>query len=223
MNKKNVLIVVAHPDDEILGCGGLIAKNNQLYNYHVLILTDGTAGRYDESQQQALISAVKKANNIVGTHHFHIEKFPNQGLDTLPLTEIAQCVEHYIASIQPFQVYTHHIGDLNMDHRITHEAVKLACRPMPGQIVKELYSFYIASSTEWNMIENEQVFIPNTFVDIENVLDQKIKALACYQSENKVFPHPRSAKGLKVLAHYWGMMSGIECAEPFKLIRKLAD
>jgi len=118
-------------------------------------------------------------------------------------------------------VFTHHFGDLNKDHRLVYEATITASRPLAGQKIKKIYTYYVPSSTEWNSIEKKDIFIPNFFLDIKQEMDLKIKAMKCYKSEYKRYPHPRSPKALKAYAHYWGLSIGIEYAEPFVLIREI--
>lgn len=219
---KNILIIAAHPDDEVLGCGGLIALESEKGNRcYVLFLTDGSGNRYDSEDKKKLLQNVQEANSTLGTFKVIHEAFPNQALDTVPVTTVAQCLERHISEIKPDEIYTHHSGDLNRDHQIVYEATMVACRPLPGQSVKNIYSYYAPSSTEWHFTEGEKPFIPNVFVDIECSIEKKNAAMHCYQTECKNYPHPRSLESLRVYANYWGVTVGIECAEPFKLIRSL--
>ena len=221
--KRNInLIIAAHPDDEVLGCGGLIKKVSKTENCFVLILSSGAETRYKKSMEDILKNNALKSNHILGTKETFFENLPNQKMDTLPILKITQLIERYIKKIKPTRVFTHHIGDLNKDHQVVAEATITACRPIVGQIVKELYSYNVPSSTEWNEIEGEKNFIPNTFIDIKDELKYKIKAMKCYKSECREYPHPRSPKALKTHSNYWGLVTGLEYAEPFKLIRRLS-
>lgn len=221
MSKKN-LIIAAHPDDEILGCGGLIPREIEKQNpCYVLVLTDGSAGRYGQKKASRLKKSTSAAHQILGTTEIIVEQFPNQALETVPITAIAQCLEKHIQKICPTSVYTHHGGDLNHDHQIVYEASLVACRPFYGQKIRELYSYNVPSSTEWRCIEDDRPFIPNVFVDIGRWLDKKISAMKTYATEYKSYPHPRSAESLKAHANYWGLTVGMEYAEPFRLIRWL--
>jgi N-acetylglucosamine malate deacetylase 1 len=217
------LIIAAHPDDEILGCGGLIKKYSQTEEFYTLILTAGAKGRYDDSMENTLRSHAKKANSMIGTKELFFEDLPNQELDAIPIISVTQVIEKYIQLLQPHRVFTHHIGDINKDHQIIAEATFTATRPICGQIVKEVYSYNVPSSTEWNVIEGEKIFIPNIFIDITDQVDSKIEAMCCYESECRPYPHPRSPKAIKSHSNYWGIVSGFEYAEPFKLIRKIGD
>lgn len=214
------LIIAAHPDDEVLGCGGIIKKySNQ--DFYVLILTNGSDTRYDNSMKNVLKQNALEANRILGTKEIFFENLPNQKMDNIPILEVTQVIEKYIQLLKPQRVFTHHIGDLNRDHQIISEATLTATRPIVNQIVKEVYSYNVPSSTEWNMIEGEKIFIPNIFIDIKQELQYKLDAMLCYESECREYPHPRSQKALKTYANYWGIISGFEYAEPFKLIRKI--
>jgi len=217
------LIIAAHPDDEVLGCGGIIKKYSIEEDFFVLILSDGAGTRYDEVMGSALKENAIKANNILGTKEVFFENLPNQRMDKMSVLEVIQLVENYIKKLKPNRVFTHHVGDLNKDHRIVAEATFTATRPIVGQTVKEVYSYNVPSSTEWNSVAGERVFIPNIFVDIKDKLNFKLKAMECYESECREYPHPRSIKSLKAHANYWGLVSGFEYAEPFKLIRKLGN
>jgi len=215
------LVIAAHPDDEILGCGGTIKKLSSKEDFYVLILTGGADTRYEKSMENVLQGHAIKANKIVGTKELFFENLPNQKMDAIPIIEVTQIIEKYINKLTPDRVFTHHIGDLNKDHQVIAEATFTATRPIVGQIVKEVYSYNVPSSTEWNFIEGEKTFIPNTFIDIKDELRFKLDAMMCYESECREYPHPRNEKSLKVHSNYWGLVSGYEYAEPFKLIRKL--
>ncbi|MCG8375255.1 MAG: PIG-L family deacetylase, partial [Chlorobiales bacterium] len=122
---------------------------------------------------------------------------------------------------QPQVIYTHHAGDLNIDHVLTHRAVLTAVRPIVGCPVKDLYTFEVASSTEWAFQQFKPVFTPNTFTDISQTIEEKISAMECYESETRIFPHPRSAESLRIQARRWGAVVGLEYAEAFELIRSI--
>jgi len=217
-----ILIIAAHPDDEVLGCGGLIALECARHTpCHVLILTDGSGGRYDETMAAVHRQNTLVANRLLGATAVLRENFPNQALETVPVRQIAHCIEKHLAAIRPAAVYTHHGGDLNRDHRIAHEATLVACRPLPGQGVGALYTYYVPSSTEWNFIQGEKPFVPNVFVDIAATIGKKVAALEIYATECHRYPHPRSPEGLRASARYWGMCVGMEWAEPFQLLRQI--
>ncbi len=214
------LIIAAHPDDEILGCGGTISKHNKKQDFYVLILTSGAEGRYSKDMEKQLHENAISANKIIGTKEVFIEALPNQALDSIPLTTVIQVIEKYINKLKPETIFIHSPGDLNKDHRIVYEACVTAARPMPKQIVKKVYTYFVASSTEWS--RNEEHFMPNTFVDIKKTMEKKIAAMKCYTSECRPAPHPRSLEALPIYASFWGISSGLEYAEPFLLIQDIS-
>jgi LmbE family N-acetylglucosaminyl deacetylase len=173
--------------------------------------------------EETLLSHALQANALLGVKELFFESLPNRGIDTLPIIDVTQTIERYIARLRPQRVFTHHIGDINKDHQVIAEATFTATRPICGQGVKEVYSYNVPSSTEWNMIEGEKVFVPNLFIDITATVDTKIEAMCCYKSECRPYPHPRSPEALRIHANYWGVISGFEYAEPFKLIRKIGE
>lgn len=228
MNKKNiVLVVAAHPDDEVLGCGGTIAKHVLAGDeVNVLILGTGIAARY-KSQKAVPISELKKLRlsakrsaDILCVKRLFFSDLPDNQFDTLPLLKIVKEIEQIKNKISPSIIYTHHIEDLNIDHCLTARAVITATRPQPTESVKAIYSFEVLSSTEWNFSYSESTFHPNVFIDISNTLDKKLKALAVYKSEFREYPYPRSFKGVEILAHLRGMTIGVDSAEAFTLVRE---
>jgi LmbE family N-acetylglucosaminyl deacetylase len=217
--KERVLIVAAHPDDEVLGCGGFIAKQSDKFDIYVLFLTNGASGRFSDQQCRRHLENAQKANDILGTKQVVFLDFPNQKLETVPLIDVTQAIEKQIAEIKPFRVFTHDYGDLNKDHQITFEAVSTAVRAIPEQIVKELFTYYVPSSSEWGRIQG--AFTPNVWLDITEVLDKKLEAMRAYDSEGRAYPHPRNTESLKSIHRFFGINSGMECAEPFKLIHSI--
>jgi len=215
------LIIAAHPDDEILGCGGFIANHAEFEECYVLILTAGATGRYDDSMDDVLRSSALEANKVLGTKKLYFEDLPNQQLETMPIIQITQCIEKYIKKTKSTRVFTHHGGDINRDHQVVYEATMTATRALPGQTVKEVYTYNTPSSTEWNCYDGEKIFIPTVFEDITESIDKKLKAISMYKSELREYPHPRSIQTLKTHASYWGTVSGLEYAEQFKLMRKM--
>ena len=219
--KQKTLVIAAHPDDEILGCGGIIKKLSTKEDFFVVIMTGGADGRYSSDMEEKLRQNAKDANSIIGTKELFFESFPNQKLETIPISDIVQNIEAYISKFKPHRVFTHFVNDLNKDHQILAEATFTATRPIVGQGVKEVYSYNVPSSTEWNMTDLTKMFVPNVFVDIKNEISSKIEAMKKYPSECRTYPHPRSPEALRVHANYWGLTVGLEYAEPFKLIRKM--
>ena len=224
------LVIAAHPDDETLGCGGTIARlASEQKEVHVLILGEGITSRPTETGASFNedISMLRKnsrqAGVILGATKIHFESFPDNKFDSIPLLEIVKIVESYIKKISPHTIFTHHGGDLNVDHALTSRAVLTATRPMPGCPVKRLYAFETLSATEWSFGQIGQSFTPNYFVNIQNHINQKIEAMEAYGGEIRDFPHPRSVKAIKTLANLRGSMAGMKFAEAFSIIRTLKD
>jgi LmbE family N-acetylglucosaminyl deacetylase len=225
--KRNILILAAHPDDEVLGCGGTIARlANEGACIHVAFLADGVFSRagdmnIQQSNLAARRNAAHKACEILGVKTVFFGDFLDNQMDTVALLDIIQPMESLIDKYQPDTVFTHHSGDLNIDHRRTHEAAVTACRPQPAHSVKTLLSFEIASSTEWQLPDSAPLFSPNWFVDISTTLDRKIAAIEAYSAELRDWPHPRSLKAIEHLARWRGATVGVEAAEAFMLGRQL--
>lgn len=225
---SSVLILAAHPDDEVLGCGGTIAKladNGAVV--HVAFLADGVfsrKGNTEEPSDELAIrrAAAKKACDILGVKSISFGEFPDNRMDTIALLDIIKPIEALVAKYQPDTVFTHHAGDVNIDHRRIHEAVVTACRPQPGHPVKTLLSFEVPSSTEWQLPGSAPAFTPNWFVDISDTLGRKLAALDAYAAELRDWPHPRSRQGVEHLAHWRGATIGVDAAEAFILGRQLA-
>lgn len=225
---KSILILAAHPDDEVLGCGGTIAKlvdEGAIVN--VAFLADGVFSRIGEESAQHLEltarrTAARRACEILGVKSVSFGDFPDNCMDIIPLLEIAQALEALIAKHQPEMVFTHHAGDVNIDHRRLHDAVVTACRPQQGNPVKTLLCFEVPSSTEWQLPGSAPAFMPNWFVDISTTLDRKLAALEAYADELRAWPHPRSRQGVEHLAHWRGATVGVDAAEAFILGRQLA-
>ena len=226
MKDKTILVVAAHPDDEILGCGGTIKRLvDEGYNAFTLILGEGITSRDEKrerAEKEAEIEGLKKqvheANRIIGVKDIYLHDFPDNRFDTVALLDIVKVIEKVKNELHPDIVFTHHQNDLNIDHQITYKAVLTATRPMKGECVKELYSFEVLSSTEWNYPLG---FSPDVFFDISDYLDCKQEAMSVYKSEVREFPHPRSLEGIKVNAKNWGMRVGCKYAEAFKCVRVL--
>ena len=224
-----IAVIAAHPDDEILGCGGTIAEHVKAGDeVHVLILAEGVTSRDNQCDRYAhvpelseLVEAAHSANKILGTTSLTMESLPDNRLDSLNRLDIVKIIEAFVEKHQPTTTYTHHAGDVNIDHRIIHEAVVTACRPVPGRIVRTLLFFEIASSTEWQTSGSAPFFCPNWFVDISETLDKKLEALQAYHSEMRSWPHARSVEALEHLARWRGATVGVEAAEAFILGRNI--
>jgi LmbE family N-acetylglucosaminyl deacetylase len=220
---KTVLVVAAHTDDEALGCGGTIARHvAEGDTVYAVFLADGVTSRPDAAAEEVgqRNTAAAKAHKILGIKKSYMLGFPDNRMDSVPLLDIVQKLENVFNVVQPLVVYTHHSGDLNIDHRITHQAVLTVCRPVPGASVKQIYAFEVLSSTGWNT-PTESPFIPNVFVDISGQVNKKMDALREYQMEMREKPHSRSLENVFRLAEFRGNCVGVDAAEGLSLIRSI--
>lgn len=222
----NILIVAAHPDDEVLGCGGTIARLAPDNTINTLILGEGITSRDIPQQEKSLELSVlrdhcKKANSSLGVEKVFFEHFPDNKFDSIPLLDIVKPIEKLIKKIRPDEIFTHHHGDLNIDHRITQLAVLTATRPFGDNPVKKILSFEVLSSTEWIFPDTGTIFTPNTWIDISDTLQIKLDAIQEYPGELCAYPHPRSIEGIKILAARRGLEVGFPYAEAFHLLRSI--
>lgn len=224
----SVLVVAAHPDDEVLGCGGTLAKLAQAgATIHVAFLADGVSSRNSGADLQstelhARRAAANKACELLGVKSTSFGNLPDNRLDTVQLLDVVQPIEALVSAHLPDTVFTHHAGDVNIDHRRIHEAVIVACRPQTGHPVRSILCFEVPSSTEWQLPGSAVPFVPNWFVDISKTLDRKLEALDAYAMELRNWPHPRSRKGVEHLARWRGATIGVDAAESFILGRQLS-
>lgn len=224
----NVLVIAAHPDDEVLGCGGTIARlASEGHHIYIGILGQGITSRYqqreaaDSADLQRLHTQSYEVARLLGARDLMLVQLPDNRFDTVPLLDLVKVIEGWIDQLQPQVIYTQHGGDLNIDHVQVYRATMTATRPMAGQMVKTIYGYEVASSTEWAFQRFSPVFRPNVFVDISAQLPLKIQAMQQYESEARLFPHPRSPEALRISAQRWGSVVGMEAAEAFELLRDL--
>ena len=228
-NVNRVLVVAAHPDDEVLGCGGTIARHAEAGNeVQVLIAAEGATSRQQQRNRMqvaeelsVLALAAQKAGSLLGAVGVELLDLPDNRLDSIDRLDLIKLVEERINLHQPDVVYVHHAGDVNVDHRRLHEAVVTACRPTPGHPVRRLLSYEVASSTEWQPPGSAAAFQPNWFVDISEQWQRKREALEAYASEMRPWPHARSLEAVEHLARWRGAQVGAEAAEGFCLLRQL--
>ncbi len=224
----NILIVAAHPDDEVLGCGGTIARlAAESDRVSILILGEGISSRYanpkdaDPALLKKLHAQAESIGTFLGAKDVSLAKLPDNRFDTVALLDIVKIVEAHVERVKPEIVYTQHGGDLNIDHQQTFRAVLTATRPMTGSSVKKIYAYEVRSSTEWAFGQFAPAFHPTTFVDVSATLEKKIKAMEMYEDEARTFPHPRSPESLRATAQYWGSIAGLQAAEAFQLVREV--
>lgn len=218
--QNTILAIVAHPDDEIIGLGGTLAKHHKQGDQIKVVIVGGrTSSR--KNNHNVEISETKNALEVLGIQDFVNENIPDNRFDEKPLLEIIQLVSRHVEQFQPSLVYTHHQGDLNIDHKILSQAVVTACRPIENDCVKEIRLFETLSSTDMSGFSPTTLFCPNLFIDISVELAQKLSAMSYYVSELHEFPHPRSLKTIEYNAHLWGSKNNIPAAEAFHVLRKI--
>jgi len=224
----NVLVIAAHPDDEVLGCGGTMARlAKEGHHVYIAILGEGITSRFnqrehaDATQIGQLHGHSRKVAQLLGAKDVVLASLPDNRFDTVPLLEVAKVIEDLIKKYQPQVVYTQHGGDLNVDHVVTFRATLIATRPMADCTVRAVYAYPVASSSEWAFQQFSPAFAPNLYVDIGDTLEVKIQAMQLYESEARAFPHPRSPEALRAAALHWGSNVGVPAAEPFQVIREI--
>lgn len=231
LRNKKIMIVVAHPDDELLGLGATLNKLIEEYDVktHVVILGEGITSRSDkrdvkiwEKQLAIHRNNIKNAQKSIGYHSTSIYDFPDNRFDSIALLDIIKLIEKEKESFQPEVIFTHHGGDVNIDHQKTFEAVITVCRPMQNEKVKTIITFETPSGTEWRSPTDPRHFLPNLFFSVsQKNIDAKIKGMESYEFERRKYPHPRSPEALKIQAQRWGVMVGTNFAEAFCLVRSI--
>lgn len=219
------MVVAAHPDDEVLGCGATIAKHvSSGDRVWVLVLGEGITSRQSLSSREKkelvveLHRDARKASKILGVEKLILKHSPDNQFDSIPRLQIIHQIEEVVEQFKPDMIYTHHHGDVNIDHRRTVEAVEVAARPARDTSMNEIFSFENPSSTEWNFAK-PKAFRPNVFVALNKTfLKKKVSAMEAYASEMRTFPHPRSPEYLEALAAVRGGQVGFERAEAFELL-----
>ena len=220
MPKLNVLIVAAHPDDEVLGVGGAAAVHAEQGDHVTLaIMCEGISARYAHSRKDEVRAQSEAAAKILGAADLHLGELPEQRLETLPISEVALHIEKLVEKVQPARIYTHFAGDINRDHRVLAEATLIAARPYAAPSVCDILMYETPSSTEWSSPQLPPVFQPTLFTDITSVLERKLEAMSRYTAEVREYPHPRSLQALRERARYWGSLVNVAAAEPFAVAR----
>lgn len=225
------MIVVAHPDDELLGLGATMNKLITTSNVttHVVILGEGITSRTEERNVNKWEKELKQhkenilqAQRAIGYHSVSAHNFSDNRFDSIPLLDIIKVIEKEKKAFSPDIIFTHHGGDVNIDHQYTFSAVMTACRPMLDEKVKMIITFETASGTEWIASTDTRQFIPNFYFEVskENI-DSKISGMESYEFERRSFPHPRSPEALMIKAQNRGLTVGLEYAEAFHIVRML--
>lgn len=228
LEKKKILVVAAHPDDEILGCGGTIIKAKKKGSaVSVLFLGEGVSIRFNEKEinlkkhllaHNERCSEAKKVAKKLGLDNIYFENRFCAKFDELPLSNLVSSVEKIIKKTSPDIIFTHNSSETNIDHSLTYEAVNAAARPLGKKYPKEIYTFEVICSSNLSFIKT---FHPNVYVDIEDEIEDKVNFFSLYKSELRKYPHPRSKQGLKILSRYRGLQSGLKYAEAFHLERSI--
>jgi N-acetylglucosamine malate deacetylase 1 len=227
VRRDRALCIAAHPDDEVLGAGATTAVlGDRGWDVHVLVLGEGVGARFADNARpdpevETLAGELEQAASILGVTPHHLD-LPDNRFDSVDLLDVVKLVEEMKREIQPSLVFTHHVGDLNVDHRITGNAVLTAFRPVPDELPTTLLAFETISSTEWSVPSSGAPFLPNWFEEVSAGLDRKLAAMSAYGHELRESPHPRSLEGIRVTARRWGMSLGVEAAEAFMLLRRLS-
>ena len=226
ITNKNILVVGAHSDDEVLGVGGMILKAKKLNSrVSVLIATDSVSTQYqnDKNKEARRENHLYDCCKVLGVDEVKQLTFPDMKLDTVAHVDLNQEISHFLQDKKIDTVFVHHPYDINLDHRLLFDSVMVAARPVPGQQIKTILSYYTPSSSEWGAFDNSHIFAPNVYIDIHDVIEKKIEALACYKDEMRPFPHPRSIENIRVMAAYFGAQVGLAAAEAFKLVRSVQN
>ena len=231
LKNKRILVAVAHPDDELLGLGATIHKlvSRQGCVVRAIILGEGITSRDDvrnvekwEKQLAIHKSNIENARRFIGYESTGVYDFPDNRFDTVPLLDIIKVVEKEKVQFGPEIIFTHHGGDVNIDHQRMFEAVVTACRPMEQEKVTTIITFETPSGTEWRAATDPKHFVPNFFVEVtEDDIQAKIDGMNCYEFEKRSFPHPRSPEALKIFAQRWGITVGVKYAEAFTIVRQI--
>lgn len=229
-NTNSILVIAAHPDDEILGCGGTVHRLAQAGNcVRIAIMAEGLTSRQPDRDAESIGDSLgelkgqaQRASQIVGAKSCETFNFPDNRMDSVARLDVIKKIEELIERHKPSMIFTHFPEDLNIDHRIVSECVLTACRPIPGQCVKEILYFEVPSSTEWQMPQKGKSFQPNVFIPLDEAdFQAKQNALQIYAGEMRDFPHTRSHQAVEALARWRGASSGHRAAEAFVLARKI--
>ena len=221
---KNILVIAPHPDDEVLGCGGTIAKFANEGNYvYVLVATRGTPRFYTDEKIQNVRQEALQAHKLLGVTETFFLDFPAPELDTIPMADLSTAFSKVMKEKNIEVLFLPHRGDIHNDHRVVFNAGLVASRPVGSYSVKEVYAYETLSETEWAAPFGDDAFIPTCFVNIEASIEAKKEALKCFNSQLKDFPNPRSLETIEALSIFRGSTVGFKNAEAFMIIRQIID
>lgn len=217
-----VLIIAPHPDDEVLGCGGTIAKHASAGDeVYLCVVTKAYSPEWPESEVEERKKEVLRVSEILGIKKTYFLDLPTVKLDTLPQKELNEAISQVVNEVRPEIVYVPHRGDVNRDHQLVFDSTMVATRPAHHPFIKKVLAYESLSETEWAAPFAENAFIPNVFVNISRTLETKLKAMSEYKLELKQFPHPRSLEAISALAKIRGTQANLNAAEAFVLIRDI--
>jgi len=225
MTRENILVVAAHPDDEVLGCGATVARlAREGHGVYLAVLGEGATSRKPTRSEGSpeeclgLAECARQAAGVLSARDVFFFNLPDNRFDSVDLLDIVKLVEPLLAELRPSVIFTHHGGDLNIDHSLAFRAVLTAARPLPGASSRSLYCFETPSATDWSFGKVGQGFSTDTFFDVSQTLDVKVRALDCYRGEMRPFPHPRSETAVRACAARWGSLAGLPAAEAFETV-----
>lgn len=218
-----VLVLAPHPDDEVLGAGGTIARlARDGRDVHVAIVTRGDPSIFSEDFVEQGRREALRAHELLGVNKTRfLEGFPAALLDTVPQAHLNAAIRDLVEELEPELLFVPFQGDLHADHRKVAEAALVAARPNRVHRVRGILAYEALSETNWNAAGPSQGFFPNAYIDISPFLEMKLQAMACFESQLKSFPHERSLEALGTLARHRGATAGFEAAEAFVLIRAI--
>jgi LmbE family N-acetylglucosaminyl deacetylase len=217
VSRRTVLVVGAHPDDEVLGPGGTLASHAERGDdVHVLIVTEGTTAQYDDdSLVETKRREARACGEILGVSTVHFGDLPDMRLDDVAHVDVNAAIEAVVDDVEPDVVYTHARNEVNRDHVAVHESTLVATRPGAG--VARVLAYETPSSTEWAGGSRPR-FQPTVYVDVADTLDRKLSAFGAYETETRTYPHPRSSEALRARARTRGTEAGFGAAEGFELV-----
>ena len=217
-----VLVISAHPDDEVIGAGGTIARHvDHGDEVYWCVVTQAYNPPWSKEYLETARQQVYDVKRVLGIREVFFCGFPTVKLNTIPYMEISSALQGIVDKLQPEVVYTTPGNDINLDHRIVYECTLVATRPLPESSIKRLLSYEIGPGARQGLVSGEGGFVPNVFVDVSQYMEKKLGAMSCYESELKEYPHPRSLKGLRIVAEARGLGVGLKAAEAFRLVRHI--
>jgi len=221
---KNILIVAPHPDDEVLGCGGVIRKHVKSGDtVFILVITRGNPKFYSDIKIENVRSEARSAHQFLGVIETRFLDFYAPNLDTTSQAELSQSIATYIKEKQINTLYLPHRGDIHHDHRAVFNAGLVAARPVNENTVTRIYAYETLSETEWAAPFGDDAFIPTHFVNVETEFIDKLEAMSFFRTQVRQFPSTRSLETIEALAKFRGATVGFHRAEAFMVIRTIEE